>query len=151
MAISTQSVESAMRSLIKLKLIALIAIWSIICLGLYAVIGLGEAVLEIGAGAAGAVVGQGGSASGLMDLTGDIIQWGVGLVWLAGVMVLWFVKKLLTSRETRTATAGAAVKAATTAVPYVINKHPLGRAANAASDPAARILNGLMTRKTRKP
>jgi hypothetical protein len=140
-----------MRFLIKLKLIALIAIWSVVCLGLYAIIALGEAMLEIGAGATGAVIGQGGSASGLVDLTGDIIQWGVGLIWIVGVLALWFVKKLLTSRETRAATANVAIKTAGKAVPYALNKHPLGRAANMASGPAARILNGLMARKGRKP
>lgn len=139
-----------MRFLIKLKLIALIAIWSVTCLGLYAVIALGEAVLEIGAGAAGAVVGQGSAASGLMDLTGDIVQWGVGLIWLVGVVALWFTKKLITSRETRAATAGVAIGAAGKALPYVVNRHPLGRAAVLASGPATRILNGLMARKGRK-
>lgn len=140
-----------MRFLIKLKLIALIAIWSLICFGLYAVISLGEAVLEIGAGAAGAVVGMGGPASGLADIAGDIIQWGIGLLWLAGVLALWFVKKLLTSRGTSAATAGVAVEAATKAVPYVVNKRPLGRAASMASGPASRILGGLMARKQHRP
>ncbi len=134
-----------MRFLLKLKLLVLIAIWSLVCLVLYGVIALGEAFLEIGADAAG------GAASGLVDLTGDIIQWGVGLLWITGVAALWFVKRLLTSRETRAATAGVAMKAAGKAVPYVINRHPLGRAANLASGPAARILQGLMARKTRKP
>jgi hypothetical protein len=133
-----------MRFLIRLKLFALIAIWSVACLGLYGVIALGEAVLEVGANAAG-------GASGLVDLTGDIIQWGVGLLWITGAAALWFVKLLLTSRETRAATASVAMKAAGKTVPYVINRHPLGRAANIASGPAARILQGLMARKTRKP
>jgi len=134
-----------MRFLVKLKLFVLIAIWSLLCLLLYGVIALAKAVLEIGASAAG------GSASGLVDLTGDIIQWGVGLLWITGAAALWFVKKLLTSREARAATAGVAFKAAAKAVPYVINRHPLGRAANIASGPAARILGGLMARKARKP
>lgn len=133
-----------MRFLIRLKLFALIAIWSVACLGLYGVIALGEAVLEVGADAAG-------WASGLIDLTGDIIQWGVGLLWITGAAALWFVKRLLTSRETRAATTGVAMKAAAKAVPYVVNRHPLGRAANIASGSAARILKGLMARKTRKP
>jgi hypothetical protein len=140
----------SMRFLIKLKSIALIAIWTVACIGLYAVIALGEAMLEIGAGAAGAVVGQGGSASGLMDLTGDIIQWGIGLMWLAGVLVLWVIKKLLTSRGTRAATAGVAITATNKAVPHVISKHPMGRAASGASGPAARMLSAMMARKARK-
>ncbi len=140
-----------MRLLIKLKLIALIAIWSLICLGLYGVVALGEAVLEIGAGAAGAVVGQGGTMSGLIDLTGDIIQWGVGLVWIIGVGALWFIKRLITSRETRAATFGAATKAAGRAVPYVINRHPLGRMVNMASGPAGKLLGNMLSRKGKNP
>lgn len=139
-----------MQFLIRLKLFALIVMWTMACLGLYGAIALGEAILEVGAGAAGGVIGQGGAASGLVDLTGDIIQWGIGLLWIVGVAVLWFVKKLLTSRDARAATTGAVVKAATRAVPYVAARHPLGRAANLASGPAARLLEALMTRKSRE-
>jgi hypothetical protein len=133
--------------LIKLKLIALIAIWSLICLGLYGVIALGEAVLEVGADAA---TGQASGGSGLIDLLGDIVQWGVGLVWLAGVLALWFVKRLLTSRETRAATANLAVRTAATAAPFVIARHPLGKAVNVARGPAGKLLAGLLARKLTK-
>ncbi len=139
-----------MRFLIRLKLIALIGIWSLICLGLYGVIAFGEALLEVGADMAGAAVGQGAGLSGLIDLTGDVVQWGVGLIWLAGVIALWFVKRLLTSSETRARTAGVAVKAASTAVPYVLSRHPLGRAVNVARGPAGRFLGGLLARKLGK-
>lgn len=140
-----------MRLLIKLKLVALIAIWSLVCLGLYGIIALGEAVLEIGAGAAGAAVGQGGNASGLVDLLGDIVQWGIGLVWIVGAGALWFVKRLITSRETRAATMGAAAKVAGKAVPYVINRHPLGRMVNMASGPAGKLLGNMLSRRGKKP
>jgi hypothetical protein len=139
-----------LRLLLKLKLIALIALWSMICLALYAVLALIEGALEIGAGVAGAPIGQGGSLSGLVDLAGDIIQWGVGLMWLIGVVVLWYVKRLITSREARAQAAGVAVKAAGAAVPYVINKHPVGRAVNMARGPAGRMLGGILARKLGK-
>ncbi len=139
-----------MRFLIKLKLVALIVIWSLVCLGLYGVIALGEAVLEVGAGAAGSAVGQGGNASGLIDLIGDIVQWGLGLIWIVGVAALWFLKRLITSRETRVATFGAATKAAGKAVPYVINRHPLGRVVNTASGPAGKILGNMLSRRGKK-
>jgi membrane protein implicated in regulation of membrane protease activity len=139
-----------MRLLIKLKLFALIAIWSVICLGIYAVLALGEAVLEIGAGAAGAAIGQGGAASGLVDLTGDIIQWGVGLMWIIGVAALWYVKRLLTSREERARAGGFAVKAAGVAAPYVINKHPIGRVLNTARGPAGRWIGAMLAKRAAK-
>jgi hypothetical protein len=139
-----------MRLLIKLKLFALIAIWSVICLVLYAVLALGEALLEIGAGAAGAAVGQGGAAAGLVDLTGDIIQWGVGLMWLIGVGVIWYVKRLITSREERARAGGYAMKAAGAAVPYMINKHPVGRAVNMARGPAGRWIGAMLAKKIAK-
>jgi hypothetical protein len=138
------------RLFLKLKLLALIALWSVICLGLYAVLALGEAVLEIGAGIAGAPVGQGGALSGLVDLTGDIIQWGVGLMWLIGVVVLWYVKRLLTSREERARAGRYAVSAATTAAPYIISKHPVGRAVNLARGPGGKWLGAMLARKLSK-
>ncbi|MGL4438395.1 MAG: hypothetical protein ACRCUE_03925 [Bosea sp. (in: a-proteobacteria)] len=140
-----------MRFLIKLKLIALIAIWSMVCLGLYGAVAVGEAMLEIGAGAAGAIVGQGNSASKLADLTGDIVQWGIGLVWLAGAVALWFIKNALTSGATRTATGGITAKSATKTVPHVVNTNPPVRAPTADNGAAARILSELMARKSRKP
>jgi hypothetical protein len=138
------------RLLIKLKLFVLIALWTVICIGLYLVLALGEAVLEIGAGVLGAPVGQGASLVGLVDVTGDIVQWGVGFVWLIGVLVLWYVKRLLTSREERARAAGYAVKAAGAAAPYVINKHPVGRAVNMARGPAGKMLGGILARKLGK-
>ncbi len=86
-----------MRFLIRLKLIALIGLWSVLCVVLYAVVALAEAVLEIGFGAAGSIVGQGTPAVGLADLTGDIIQWSIGLVWLAGTAILWLIRSRLKS------------------------------------------------------
>jgi len=136
-----------MRALIKLKLLILIAIWSAVCLALFAAVALGEAVLEIGADVASAAVGQGGAASGLVDLTGDVVQWGIGLTWLAGILVLWFAKRLVTSREARSATARVAVKAATTAAPFVIARHPIGRAVNIARGPAGKLLAGMLARR----
>jgi hypothetical protein len=136
-----------MRWLIKLKLIVLIGLWSVICLGLYAVLALGEAVVEVGAGAAGGLVGQGAPASGLVDTLGDVAQIGLGLVWLLGVLALWFVKRLITSRETRAATARVAVKGATVAAPYVLSRHPVGRAVNAARGPAGRWLGAMLAKR----
>jgi hypothetical protein len=145
--------ENVMRLLIKLKLIALIAIWSLICLGLYLVVALGEAMLEISADAASAVVGQGGAASGLVDLTGDIVQWGVGLVWVAGAGALWFVKQRLTARRMPLSATGVATTTVPPkAAPHAIDRrHPAGPAAAAANGPAARILGGMMARKRQKP
>jgi hypothetical protein len=140
-----------MRFMLRLKLIVVMAIWSALCAGLYLVIAFGEAVLEFGAGAAGSIVGQGGSASGLMDLTGDIIQWGIGLIWLIGVLGLWFVKKLLTSRETRVSNTDVAVTAANKAAPYLANNRPAGRTEITTGTSASRILSGLMARKGRNP
>lgn len=139
-----------MRILLKLKLIALIALWSVICLGLYAVLALVEALSEIVLGAAGAAVGQGQTAVGLVDLGGDIVQWGVGLVWLIGLVTLWYLKRLVTSRETRRNAAGFAVKAAGTAGPYVLRKHPLGRAYGMAKGPAGRIVGGLIAKAIKR-
>ncbi len=140
-----------MRFLIKMKLVVLMTIWTLVCLAGYAIIALGEAVLEISVDAAGAVAGQNGSVSGLIDLAGDIIQWGVGLIWLSGVVALWFIKRLLTSRETRSATFNAAAKAAGKAAPHVVARHPLGRVVNMAHGPAGRMLGNMLSRKGRKP
>ncbi len=139
-----------LRFLLRLKLLALVALWSLACIGLYLVVAFVEAALEVGASVGGAPIGQGAGLSGLVDLTGDIVQWGIGLLWLAGIAVLWFAKKLVTSRETRAATAGVAVKAATTAAPYVLARHPIGRAVNVARGPAGRLLGGLIARRLGK-
>lgn len=139
-----------MRFLLKLKLFVLIAIWSAICLGLYVALALVEAVAEIGLGAAGATIGQGAAATNLVDLGGDILQWGVGIVWLIGVLVLWYVKRLLTSRETRAQAGRYAVKAATVAAPYVIDRHPVGRAVNMARGPGGKLLGAILARKLGK-
>lgn len=136
-----------MRLLLKLKLFVLIALWSLFCLGVYAVLAVIEGALEIGAGVAGAPVGQGGALSGVVDIAGDIIQWGVGLLWLIGVVALWYMKRLLTSREARAQAAGVAVKAAGAAAPYVINKHPVGRAVNMARGPAGRWLGAMLAKR----
>ena len=140
-----------MHLLIRLKMIALIMIWSLVCLGLYGIVALAEAVLEIGVGAAGSMVGQGGNASGLIDLTGDIIQWGIGLIWIVGAGALWFLKRLITSRETRAATLGVATKVAGKAVPYVIDRHPLGRVVNTARGPAGKLLGNMLLSRRKKP
>jgi hypothetical protein len=139
-----------MRFLITAKFIVIAALWSVLCLVLVLGVGLVEGVAEIGGGVAGAPIGQGGALSGLADLFGDILQWGVIGLWLVGLGVLWFVKKLLTSRETRRATAGAAIKTAATVGPYVINKHPVGRAVNMASSPGVRMLAGMIARRLGK-
>ncbi len=140
----------AVRLILKLKLFVLIALWSAICLGLYAVLALGEAVLEIGAGVAGAPVGQGGALVNLVDITGDIVQWGVGLLWVVGLVALWYVKRLFTSREERARAGRVAMSAATTAAPYIINKHPVGRAVNMARGPAGRWLGAMLAKRAMK-
>jgi hypothetical protein len=136
-----------MRWLLRLKMIVLIGLWSLLCLALYAVLALGEAVVEVGAGAAGGLIGQGGAATGIVDVAGDVVQFGVGLLWLAGILALWFAKRLLTSRETRAATARAAVKGATVAAPYVIARHPVGKAVNMARGPAGRWLGAMLAKR----
>jgi hypothetical protein len=138
---------SMLRFLVNMKLMVLFALWSFLCLALYGVLALIEAVLEIGAGVAGAPVGQGGTLSGLVDLGGDIIQWGVGLMWLVGLVALWLIRRILISREARAQAGRYAVKAATTAAPYVISRHPLGKAVNMARGPAGRFLGGILARK----
>ena len=136
-----------MRMLIKLKLIALIAIWSLICLGLYGVVAFGEAIVEIGADA---MTGQASGGSGLIDLMGDIVQGGIGLIWLAGALALWLVKRLLTSREARAATPNLAGRSAATTAPFGMARHPIGRAVNLVQGPAGKILAGLLARKLTK-
>ncbi len=136
-----------MRWLLRLKMIVLIGLWSLLCLILYAVLAVGEAVLEVGAGAAGGLIGQGGRASGIVDVAGDVVQVGVGLLWIAGVAALWFAKRLITSRETRAAAGRAIIKGAAVAAPAVLARHPVGKAINTVRGPAGRLLGAMLARR----
>lgn len=84
-----------MRRLLSLKLSLLMVLWTVLCIVLYGVLAVGEAILEIGGSAAGAVVGQSGAVSGLADLAGDALQFLVGLMWVAGVIGLWIAKRVV--------------------------------------------------------
>lgn len=136
-----------MRWIVKLKFVVLVAVWSALCLGIWALLALMEAVGEIALGVAGAAVGQGRAGAGIADFGGDLLQWGLLLGWLLGIGALWFVKRLFTSREARKQAASVMVKAAGTAVPHIIDKHPVGKAVNLARGPGGKFLGGILARK----
>ena len=133
-----------MRFILTLKLMALMAIWSIACGGVFAIVAIGEALLEVGGSVAGALVGQGGPVSSLVDLSGDIIQWGLGLVWLLGMLALWGLKKLVTPRAPPAATPKMAAPGIEMAGSASSVRTPKN-----AGDPAARILSGMLARKAK--
>jgi hypothetical protein len=122
---------------------AVAALWSVICVGLFIIVSLIEGVVEGGAAIASAPLGGVDFGIGwLADLMGDIGQFVVLGIWLAGLAGIWMVKRLITSRRARHAAAGHAGKAAYGAArhvgPMVVAKHPLGRAAIFAASPLGR-------------
>ncbi len=57
---------------------------------------------------------------------------------------------LVTSREARAQAGRMAMGAATTAAPYMIRKHPLGRAYDVARGPAGRMIGGYLAKKLKR-
>jgi hypothetical protein len=122
---------------------AVAALWSVICVGLFIIVSLIEGVVEGGAAIASAPLGGVDFGIGwFADLVGDIGQYLMLGVWLAGLAGIWMVKRLVTSRRARHAAVGYAGKAAYNSArhlgPMVVAKHPLGRAAIFAASPLGR-------------
>jgi hypothetical protein len=77
-------------------------IWSLICVALFLVVSLVEGVFE--GAAAIASVPLGGMDFGigwLSDLLGDLGQIAMILLWLGGMVSIWFIKRLITRRDAR--------------------------------------------------
>lgn len=85
-----------MRRLLSLKLSMLMLLWTALCAGFYGLLAAGEAVAEIGAEVASGAIGGFANMAGLADLAGDAMQFGLGVAWLIGLLVLWLAKRVTT-------------------------------------------------------
>jgi hypothetical protein len=132
------------------------AVWSLVALVMFVLVSLVEGVFEGGAAVASAPLGGVDFGIGwIADLLGDIGQVLVLLVWLTGLAGIWFVKRLITSRQARASAAGYAGKAAYGAArhvgPMVVAKHPLGRAALFAGSPLGRRITSIVASRIKPP
>jgi hypothetical protein len=131
-----------LRGLIRLKLAVLIGLWTALCLTLVLFVALVEGAAELAGGAAGALVGQGALGIGLVDSFGDLVQAGLGLLWLAGTITLWLVKQRFarSSATSRPRPAGPPGPA--------LSRRPEDRAARLAASPGVKLLAGIISRKS---